>query len=76
MSKSASDQVNQPWAGIRDHVEKVENGSFAVEEVVESVFEKIERLDGSINAFTSVLHERARIRARFLDKSNTQDCTI
>ena len=73
MSKSASDHVNQPWAGIRDHVEKVQNGSYAVREVVESVFENIERLDGSINAFTSVLRERARMRARFLDQSRSNE---
>ena len=73
MSKSASDDVNQPWAGIRDHVEKVQNGSYAVREVVESVFENIERLDGSINAFTSVLRERARMRARFLDQSRSNE---
>ncbi len=70
MTKSVSDQVNQPWSGIRDHLEKLESGVLTIEEVVDSVFEKIEQLDSSVNAFTSVLHERARARACFLDQAD------
>ena len=61
MSNSVSDQVNQPWSGIRDHLEKLESGVLTIEEVVDSVFEKIEQLDSGINAFTSVLHELSLI---------------
>ena len=53
MTKSVSDQVNQPWSGIRDHLEKLESGVLTIEEVVDSVFEKIEQLtitDGELAA--------------------------
>jgi 1-carboxybiuret hydrolase len=65
---SASDKATRPWASAAEIAEAVSAGTSA-SSIVDAALARIKKLDRKLNAFTSVVADRARKRARAIDKA-------
>jgi amidase len=57
------DAVDLAYAGISRQAEMIASGELSARELLEVYLERIERLDGKLNAFRVVFRERARMEA-------------
>ena len=59
-------------SNARELAEKIRNGEVSSEEVTESVLQRIERMEPTINAYITVMYESALDRAREIDKKRAK----
>jgi 1-carboxybiuret hydrolase len=60
-----------PWSSASEIAGAVTEGASALA-IVDATFDRIEKLDRKLNCFTAVLTDRARIRARAIDRARDE----